>query len=117
MHNFQYVTRKQLSPVKNDVIQIINAVQSLIRKDFTFQYHFVGSSKRNMVIYDVGINVGYDLDVNIQVNSTSENLAPKEIKMRIKDALDRIAIHFGYDYTEDSTRVLTIKFKNKVFRT
>lgn len=65
MHNFQYVTRKQLSPVKKDLIQIINAVQSLIRKDFTFQYHFVGSSSRNMVTYDADTNIGYDFDVNI----------------------------------------------------
>lgn len=113
MHNFQYVTRKQLSPVKKDLIQIINAVQSLIRKDFTFQYHFVGSSSRNMVTYDADTNIGYDFDVNIQVNSTSENLAAKEIKMKIKNALDKVAIHFGYDYAEDSTRVLTIKFKDK----
>lgn len=113
MLNFQYVTGKQLSPVKNDLIQIITSVQSLIRKDFTFQFYFVGSTRRNMVTYDADTNVGYDFDVNIQVNSTSENLTAKEIKMKIKDALDKIAIHFRYDYAEDSTRVLTIKFKDK----
>lgn len=113
MLNFQYVMGKQLSPVKNDLIQIITFVQSLIRKDFTFQFYFVGSTRRNMVTYDADTNVGYDFDVNIQVNSTSENLTAKEIKMKIKDALDKIAIHFRYDYAEDSTRVLTIKFKDK----
>ena len=63
--------------------------------------------------YDADTNIGYDFDVNIQVNSTSEHLAPKEIKMKIKNALDNVAIHFGYDYAEDSTRVLTIKFKDR----
>lgn len=113
MHNYQYVTRKQLSLAKNDLIQIIHSVQNRLSKDFTFQYHFVGSSRRNMVTYDVSNNVGYDFDVNIQVNSTSENLIAKEIKMKIKNALDKVVIHFGYDYSEDSTRVLTIKFKDR----
>lgn len=113
MHNFQYVSRKQLSPVKNDLIRIIHLVQNLLHDDFTFQYYFIGNSKRNLVTYDANTNVGYDFDVNIQVNSISENLTAKEIKMKIKDALDKIAIHFGYDYAEDSTRVLTIKFKDK----
>lgn len=113
MYNFKYVTKKQLFPVKNDLIQIIHSVQNLLHDDFTYQYHFVGSSRRNMVTYDVSNNVGYDFDVNIQVNSTSENLTAKEIKMKIMNALDKVVIHFGYDYSEDSTRVLTIKFKNR----
>lgn len=113
MRNYQYVTRKQLSPVKKDLIQIIHSVQNLLYDDFTFQYYFIGSSKRNLVTYDANTNVGYDFDVDIQVNSTSENLSAKAIKMKIKGALDKVAIHFGYDYAEDSTRVLTIKFKDK----
>lgn len=113
MHNFQYVTRKQLSPVKKDLIQIICSIQNLLHDDFTFQYHFVGSCKRNLVTYDADTNIGYDFDVNIQVNSTSEHLTAKEIKIKIKDALDKVAIQFGYDHAEDSTRVLTIKFKDK----
>lgn len=113
MHNYQYVTRKQLSTIKSDLIQIINSVQNQLSKDFTFQFYFVGSTRRNMVTYDANTNVGYDFDVNIQVNSTSDNLTAKEIKIKIKDALDKIAIHFGYDYAEDSTRVLTIKFKDR----
>lgn len=88
MHNFHYVTRKQLSPVKKDLIRIIHLVQNLLHDDFTFQYYFIGSSKRNLVTYDADTNIGYDFDVNIQVNSTSEHLAPKEIKMKIKNALD-----------------------------
>lgn len=113
IYYFQYVTRKHLSPVKNDLIRIIHMMQNLLRDDFTFQFYFVGSTRRNMVTYDADTNVGYDFDVNIQVNSTSDNLTAKEIKMKIKDALDRIVINFGYDYAEDSTRVLTIKFKDR----
>lgn len=113
MHNFKYVTRKQLSPVKNDLISIINSVQNQLRDEFTFQFYFVGSVKRNMVICDVGTNIGYDFDVNIQVNDSSVSLTAKEIKTKIRLALNKVAPRFGYDNAEDSTRVLTIKVKDK----
>lgn len=113
MHNFQYVSSKQLSPVKKELIQIINATQDRLRGDFTFQFYFVGSVKRNMVTYDVGTNIGYDFDVNIQVNSNSDNLTAKEIRTKIRLAIDRAAYPYGYGHAEDSTRVLTIKFKDK----
>lgn len=113
MHNFQYVSRKQLSPIKKDLIQIINSVQNLVRNDFTFQFYFVGSIERNMVTYDVGTNKGYDFDVNIQVNDDECKFLAKEIKTKIRIALNKIVSHFGYDNVEDSTWVLTIKVKDK----
>ena len=113
MHNFQYVSRKQLSHVKNSLIQIINSVQDDLRKDFTFRYDFVGSVKRNMVTYDVGTNIGYDFDVNIQVNDKEYRFSAKEIKTKLRIALDKVAPHLGYACAEDSTRVLTIKVKDK----
>ena len=113
MNNFQYVTKKQLSPVKKELIQIINSVQNEVRHEFTFQYIFVGSTEYNMVTYDVGTNVGYDFDVNMQVNTKKCNLSAKEIKTKIRKALDKIAPCFGYDNAEDSTRVITIKFKDR----
>lgn len=113
MHNFQYVSRKKLSHVKNNLIQIINSVQDDLRKDFTFRYDFVGSIKRNMVTYDVGTNIGYDFDVNIQINDDECKFSAKEIKTKIRLALNKIIHRYGYDDAEDSTRVITIKVKDK----
>lgn len=113
MYNFKYVTKKQLSPVKQDLIQIINSVQNLLRKGFTFQYYFVGSVKRNMVTYDVKSNIGFDFDVNLQINDDECKFTAKEIKTKIRLALDEVASRYGYDNAEDSTRVLTIKFKDR----
>ena len=112
MHNFQYVSRKQLSPVKQDLIQIIKSVQDELRKDFTFSFDFVGSYERNMVTYDVGTNIGFDFDVNIHVNDDECKFSAKEIKTKIRKTLDKIAPCFGYDNAGDSTRVITIKFKD-----
>ena len=113
MYHFKYVTKKELSPVKKELISIINSVQDLVRQYFTFQFYFVGSVKRNMVTYDVKSNIGFDFDVDIHVNDDECNYSAKEIKLIIKSALDQIIPHYGYDYTEDSTRVLTIKFKDR----
>ena len=57
MNNFKYVSKRQLSPVKQELIQIIKSVLDEIRKDFTFRFDFVGSVKRNMVTYDVKSNI------------------------------------------------------------
>lgn len=113
MHNFQYVKPEQLSSTKRQLIQIIKSVQDLVRQDFTFQFDFVGSIKRNMVTCDMGTNVGFDLDVNIQVNDDECRFSAKDIRKRIKVALDKVSLGFGYDYAEDSTRVITIKVKDK----
>lgn len=113
MHNFQYVSKKQLSSVKKELIQIINSVQDQIRNDFTFQFYFVGSVERNMVTYDAGTNIGYDFDVNIHVNDDECSFSAKEIKTKIRLALNMIVCNYGYDNAEDSTRVITIKVKDR----
>ena len=54
MYHFNYVSSKQLSPVKRDLILIMTSVQDLVRHEFTFQFEFVGSVKRKMVTQDIG---------------------------------------------------------------
>ena len=113
MHNFQYVTTKQLSFAKNELIQIIHSVQDQVRQNFTFQFHFVGSVERNMVTYDVKSNIGFDFDVNIYVNDDQCKFSAKELKTKIRLAFNKVANRYGYDNAEDSTRVITIKVKDR----
>lgn len=108
MHDFQYVTKKTAAPIKNELIDIINEVQNEVRNKITFQYYFIGSSSRNMITKDLKSNTGYDFDVNFDVNC-DDDLTPKDIRLTIKNAIDKIAPAYGYSYCEDSTRVLTIK--------
>ena len=91
MKNFQYVNANQLSPVKKDLIQIIHSVQNEVRQDFTFQFYFVGSVKRNMVTYDVKSNIGFDFDVDIHVNDDECEFSAKEIKTKVRLALNNVA--------------------------
>lgn len=113
MYNFQYVNPKQLSSAKKDLIQIIHAVQNEVRQYFTFQFYFVGSVERNMVTYDVKSNIGFDFDINIYVNDDDCKFSAKEIKTKIMLALNKVVYRYEYDNAEDSTRVITIKVKDK----
>ena len=66
-----------------------------------------------MITYDTKSNIGFDFDVNIHVNYDQEDYSPEEIKRIIRLAFDTVVLSYGYDYSEDSTRVLTIKFKGR----
>ena len=113
MHDFRYVSKKEAAPVKEELLDIIHAVQDCVRDSFTFQYTFIGSSSRNMITYDAKSNIGFDFDVNFEVNDDEEEFSPKEIRTIIHNALDKVVRKYGYDYCEDSTRVLTIKKKDR----
>lgn len=113
MCHFQYAPKEKLAPVRNQLISIITEMQVILREDFTFQFRFVGSSNRNMVTYDPTSNVGFDFDVNLEINDSNQNFSPKELRLKIIRALNMVARKCGYDYAEDSTRVITIKFKDR----
>lgn len=112
-HEFRYVSKNEAKEVKKDLLDIIHKVQDIVRNHFTFSYRFIGSSARNMITYDTKSNIGFDFDVNILVNDDEEKYTPAEIKRIIRLAFDQVAHKYGYDYCEDSTRVLTIKFKDR----
>ena len=109
MHDFRYVTKKQAQPIKDELYQILYMVQDLVRDNFTFSFTPIGSSSRNMITYDAKSNIGFDFDINIEVNVDNEDFEPKEIRTIIRTAIDRVAPRYGYKSCEDSTRVLTIK--------
>lgn len=109
MHDFRYVTKKQAQPIKDELYQILYMVQDLVRENFTFSFTPIGSSSRNMITCDAKSNIGFDFDINIEVNDDNEDFEPKEIRTIIRTAIDRVAPRYGYKNCEDSTRVLTIK--------
>ncbi|WP_304960621.1 hypothetical protein [Thomasclavelia cocleata] len=112
MHDFVYVTKKSTQPVKNELIQIIQEVQNIVRPYFTFQPKSVGSSSMNMITYDRKSNIGFDFDFDLAINDDDENYSPGEIRNIMRNAIDQVAPRYGYKHCEDSTRVLTIKKVN-----
>lgn len=113
MYHFEFVSKKKRAPIKKKLIALINEVQDIVRKDFTFRYDFVGSDKRNMVTCDFKSNIGFDFDVNIEINDEDNSFSAKEIKLKLMNALNKMARKYGYDFAEDSTRVITIKVKDR----
>ena len=118
MQDCEYIKKEEWQPVRDELYEIIHKLQDEVREYFTFQYHFVGSSKRNMITRGRNSNTGFDFDVNIEVNDPDEDYSAEEIRNILRNGLDRVTNPygrsiFGYDYTEDSTRVLTIKVKDK----
>ena len=109
MHDFRYVTKKQAQPIKDELYKILYMVQDLVRDNFTFSFTPIGSSSRNMITCDAKSNIGFDFDINIEVNDDNEDFEPKEIRTIIRTAIDRVAPRYRYKSCEDSTRVLTIK--------
>lgn len=112
MHDFKYVTKNEAKPIKEELYQILYEVQDLVRDYFTFNFYPVGSFKRNMITYDAKSNIGFDFDINIEVNDEDENYGAKEIRDILRNAINRVAWKYGYKNCEDSTRVLTIKKVN-----
>ena len=113
MKEFEYVTKREYGPVKEDLVELIHLVQDEVREHFTFRYDFIGSASRNMITREINGNVGYDFDVNIRVNDPDNNYSAKKIRNILKAAFDKHAKKFMYDDAEDSTRVITIKVKDR----
>lgn len=113
MKHFEYVPRKEVNKTKKEIIELINLVQKEVKDYFTFQYQFIGSTKLNCVTCDYSSNIGYDLDVNIMVNDPDESYSACEIKRILIKAFNKFCLKFNYDYCEDSTRVFTIKVKDR----
>ena len=112
MHDFVYVTKATIKPVRDKLYAIIHEVQDIVKIYFTFQPKPVGSSSMNMITYDRKSNIGFDFDFDLTINDDNEEYSPAEIRHIMKNAIDQIAPKYGYKCCEDSTRVLTIKKVN-----
>lgn len=114
-HEFEYVSKKspKVKYAYDDLMQLIREVRNDLRRHYTFQHRIIGSYARNMITYDKKSNIGFDFDVNIYPNDDEERFTPKQIKRLFKKALDKHVQSHGFDFAEDSTRVLTIKVKDR----
>lgn len=114
-HDFKYISKHdpKVREAYGNLTSLIREVQMLIRDKFTFQFYPVGSYARNMITYDTKSNVGFDFDINIEPNDEGETYSAKQLRKTLQEALHQIAPKYGFDYPEESTRVLTIKVKDR----
>ena len=114
-HDFQFISKHstEVKEAYKNIQKIVNQVHRDLSKYYTFQAKAVGSYSRNMITKDLKGNTGFDFDFNIYPNDDENSFSAKEIKLLFKRSLDKFARDYGYDYAEDSTRVLTIKVKDR----
>ena len=114
-HDFKFRSKHstQVKSAYSDLMEIISLVHDDLRKQYTFQHKPVGSYSRNMITYDAKSNIGFDFDIKIYPNDEENRFTAKQIKLLFKQSLDKFAHRYGYDFAEDSTRVLTIKVKDR----
>lgn len=114
-HDFKFLSKKDPKVVaaRDSLLTLLSEVRDDLKSQYTFQHRIVGSYARNMITYDEKSNVGFDLDVNIFPNDDGEKFDAKQIKWLFKMALDKHVLSHGFDYAEDSTRVLTVKAKDR----
>ena len=113
MYHFEFVSNERRAPVRDSLISIIMETQDLLRDDCAFRFCFVGSDRRDMVTCDPKTNIGYDFDIDLELSGDGCKYAPKEIKAKFIGALDQVIRKYGYDCAENSTRVITIKLKDR----
>lgn len=112
-HDFEYVTKKEYLPVKKELIGLIKDVQDELRDAFTFQFYWIGSTSRNMITRDRKSNIGYDFDLDFYPNVDYDDYTPKQLRDKFIKAINKHAAKYGYSTCENSTRVLTIKVKDR----
>ena len=86
MYHFKYVTKTEARKVRKRLENLVHEVQDEVRDNFTFQYCFIGSSARNMITFDPETNIGFDFDVNLEVNDNEEQYLAKEIRQTLERA-------------------------------
>lgn len=109
MKDFVYVSRNEAKPYRERIIAMTLEVQENVREYFTFQYHFIGSSARNMITYDRKSNVGFDFDVNYVINDFERDFDPEVTYNRIFTEFSKCYKRYGFNKIEKSTRVITLK--------
>lgn len=109
MYHFKYVTKAEARKVREKLENLVHEVQDEVRDNFTLQYYFIGSSARNMITYDPETNIGFDFDVNLEVNDNEEQYLAEKIRKTLERAFQKVYGKYGYTHFENSKRVFTIK--------
>lgn len=118
---FEYVTKAEYRPVREELEIIIHSAQKFMKENYntTFQYRLIGSGKRHLITREKGGNGGYDFDYNLLLPTLEEGwrYKAKVVKEQFIQAFNYAVQDTPYTSSKDSTSVITIKVVNKEKRT
>lgn len=112
MEKYEYVTKKEYSPVRREIEKIIGKVKKIMEneEDTTFYYDLIGSGNRYLITRLKNGNKGFDFDYNLVIDTPTDfTWRAKEVKLGFIRAFNKALKGTGYKFAEDSTSVITIK--------
>lgn len=114
---YEYVTKAEYQPVREELEEIIKRTQTYMRKQFhtTFQFKLIGSGKRHLVTRIVNGNGGYDFDYNFILPAPEKGYYYKAdvVKAQFIEAIKFALQGTKYKDPQDSTSAITIKVVDK----
>lgn len=114
---YEYVTKSEYAPIRQELEKIINIVQQEMRKKhkITFQFRLIGSGKRHLITRIRGGNKGYDFDYNLIIPHPGSGYHYKAdvLKQNFMDAFKTALKGTQYSFPNDSTSAITIKVIDK----
>lgn len=112
---YNYVSKKAIRDIREYCEEIIKKIQkSQLKEFFTFSFYLIGSGKTNLITIN-GDNGAYDLDYNLILQKDKADLfsKPQKIKELFSEAFDKERSNFNIKKIENSSSVITLKFKDK----
>lgn len=117
---YEYVTKAEYQPVREELEKIIHKVQLYMKKNFktSFQFKLIGSGKRHLITRVENGNGGYDFDYNLILQAPEEgyHYLADVVKRQFMEAISFALKGTKYSNPQDSTSAITIKVidrKNK----
>lgn len=115
MSKYEYVSKGEYRPVREELEDIIKRAQKILRKKsgITFRFELIGSGSKHLITRIMGGNKGFDFDYNLILNCEEGHYwkakyARQEVTKAIKEAVEGTE----YDYPQDSKVAITIKAKD-----
>ena len=110
---YEYVTRAELKPAKEQIEKIIRSLHTSLRKEgVTFEEKLIGSGGKNLVTKVVGGNKGFDFDYNFVIQKHND-LEAKDLRLLFVRKLEVIISNTNYKTVSDGEQSFTIKVVDK----
>lgn len=111
---YEFVNKKEFTPIRNEIETIIKKVQKILKEENskqTFQFKLIGSGGRHLITRIKGGNAGYDFDYNLVMNDKFS--WKPNIRQSFFDAFQQAVKGTRFTTVENSTSVITIKQVDK----
>ncbi|MBI9008661.1 MAG: hypothetical protein JEZ05_01405 [Tenericutes bacterium] len=110
---FEYVSKAELKPAKEQVEKLIRDLQKNLREEnVTFDPKLIGSGGKNLVTRVVGGNTGFDFDYNFVIQKDAD-LSPKDLKLLFIQELQNIIENTQYSNVSNGKQSMVIKVVDK----